>query len=101
MRKEDHKNIYIEEPICKNCGKQFTQTGKGRHRTFCSDRCCKLWWKNNKRKDGRGKPGRRPVSGNVRIRPVFRKDPDVGRLSRAIIAKILQKELDDEGMELK
>ncbi|GHU53587.1 hypothetical protein AGMMS49975_12040 [Clostridia bacterium] len=30
--------------------------------------------------------GRKPTSGNVRLRPVFREEPDIEKLGRAIIA---------------
>jgi len=36
--------------------------------------------------DKRSSRGRPPESGNVRLQPIFRKEPDIQKLGRAIIA---------------
>lgn len=34
--------------VCKNCGLIMApQTGRGRHRQFCSDKCRSVWWNKN------------------------------------------------------
>lgn len=33
---------------CLQCGKPFTQQGAGRRRKFCSERCQRIWWKENR-----------------------------------------------------
>ena len=38
----------ISKKLCKNCGKPLVSTAKAKPKTFCSDRCRGVWWKNNR-----------------------------------------------------
>lgn len=38
---KDNKNC------CKNCGAKLVQTSGHRQKTSCSDKCRRVWWKNN------------------------------------------------------
>jgi len=83
-----------EQNICKNCGKNFDPSGKGRPKTFCSAWCRKTWGKNHAYRTKRLKRGRRIQSSDFYVVPVFRKEPDMERLGRAIIAQALTKHED-------
>ncbi|NLK23272.1 MAG: RNA polymerase subunit sigma-70 [Clostridiales bacterium] len=36
--------------VCLYCGKRIIQSGKGRHRKFCSDLCRREWWQTHPEK---------------------------------------------------
>ena len=72
---------------CKNCGKRFAGGGKGRPKTFCCGQCRKTWGNAHYYRTKR--LGRNPKPSKVYLVPVFRKEPDIERLGRAIIAQAL------------
>lgn len=34
---------------CKNCGEPLVQEKTGQHKKFCSEKCRRIWWKNNEK----------------------------------------------------
>ena len=45
--KLNHEDMVSNGNICPNCGMIIDQTGKGRRKRFCSDKCRTEWWTKN------------------------------------------------------
>ena len=89
----EHNNIpnpCVQDCPCKNCGKEFIRPDKGRPKVFCSDYCRRIWSKKQAYRIKRVRRNRSPQSSNIYLRPVFRKEPDLDRLCRAIIEMTLE-----------
>ena len=83
-------NPCLQDYPCKNCGKEFTRPEKGRPKVFCSDDCRRIWSKKQTYRIKRIRRNHSPQSSSIYLRPVFRKEPDMDRLCRAIIAMALE-----------
>jgi|GEM_PF-5520951 len=95
MENENMRNPCPQIFLCKNCGKEFGQLGRGRPKVFCCDRCRRAYGEAHSYKTKRLDQRRKQTSSNIYLRPVFRKEPDMKRLCRAIVKMALTKEPDE------